>query len=114
MNSEALKTAILEWQKRHGIADNDPILASLELWEIYLNRRPPERTADPPSFLEFRSSLEALDALAKRLSRQMTELQQEIRAGPARDQHAPSASIAVILWIAASGGAGIFIGKFVL
>ena len=34
---QALKTAVLEWQKKHGVQDGDPILAALELWEIYFN-----------------------------------------------------------------------------
>jgi len=32
---EALKNAILEWQKKYNVQDGDPTLAAVELWEIY-------------------------------------------------------------------------------
>jgi hypothetical protein len=32
----ALQNAVLEWQKKYGIRDGDPMLASLELFHIYL------------------------------------------------------------------------------
>jgi hypothetical protein len=31
-----LRTAVLEWQKKYGVQDGDPLLASLELFQIYL------------------------------------------------------------------------------
>ena len=40
MNGEernlTLQNAVLEWQKKYGIRDGDPMLASLELFHIYL------------------------------------------------------------------------------
>jgi hypothetical protein len=58
-----------EWQKKHKIADNDPLLAAVELFQIYINSLPtpsPPRQTEPPSFNEFRDTLEKLDQLSKR------------------------------------------------
>ena len=35
----ALDNAILEWKRKHNIRDHDPILANLEILEIYFNHR---------------------------------------------------------------------------
>ena len=32
-----LKNAILEWRKKYGVQDGDPMLAAVELWEIYFS-----------------------------------------------------------------------------
>ena len=66
MNGEernlTLQNAVLEWQKKYGIRDGDPMLASLELFHIYLRTFEPSANGSrPPTFEEFRESIELLD-----------------------------------------------------
>ena len=55
MNTEernlALQNAVLEWQKKYGIRDGDPMLASLELFHIYLRTFEPSSTGSASSDL---------------------------------------------------------------
>ena len=55
--NDPLTEAIGEWQRKHHIADSDPMIASLELVRIYLQySRKIDEAADPapPSFEDFR------------------------------------------------------------
>ena len=53
---QALKDAILEWRKKYAVQDGDPMLAAVELWEVYFTHAqlnaPKERL---PGFEEFRT-----------------------------------------------------------
>ena len=73
----ALRAAILEWQKKYGIRDGDPMLATLELFHIYFEglQGPDAATAQRPLlFEEFRGSLELVDERAKSFVKQSAEL----------------------------------------
>jgi len=79
----ALRNCILQWQKKYGVVDGDPILACLELFEIYFTAiRPKSSDSRPPTFEEFRSSLELLDQRSKGFTKQAAEVIQEMRAVP--------------------------------
>src|SRR5688500_10465108 len=81
----ALRTAVLEWQKKYGIQDGDPLLASLELFQIYLGTfqsGTPGNGSHFPSFEEFRDSIELLDARSKAFSKQVAELTDGLREAP--------------------------------
>jgi len=117
MNGEernlALQNAVLEWQKKYGIRDGDPMLASLELFHIYLRTFEPSSSGSrPPTFEEFRESIELLDQRTKTFAKQAAELTQELRRFPdaARGGH-----WLLFLFIAFTALAvGIAIGKYVL
>jgi len=111
-----LRTAVLEWQKKHRVSDGDPLLASLELWEIYLSSlRFTPQTNPAPTFMEFRASLEQLEHLSKLFTKVAGEVIQEIRAASKSKQETKS-SHTITLAIASTAAlfAGVLIGKFVL
>jgi hypothetical protein len=76
----ALQNAVLEWQKKYGVRDGDPVLAMVELLHVYLKSFAPSlQRSDSPTFGEFRGSIELLDQRTKTFSKQATELIQELR-----------------------------------
>lgn len=75
--------AISEWQRKHRIADDDPILAVLELVRLQLQHARTGRDSDdgapPPSFEDFRGTIELLDRRSKAFVQQATDLAAELR-----------------------------------
>lgn len=75
-----LRAGIARWQQKHGIADGDPALACLELFDLYVASLRGHGPEQPPlRFEEFRSTLELLDARSKTFTKHAVELVQEIR-----------------------------------
>jgi hypothetical protein len=112
----ALQNAVLEWQKKYGIRDGDPMLASLELFHIYLRTFEPSANGSrSPTFEEFRESIELLDQRTKTFAKQATELIQELRKFPeaARQMRWGRAAILFLLLLVVLA-AGIAIGRFAL
>ena len=83
MNSEdPLATAIAEWQRKHRIAEDDPIIAVLDLVRLQLQNAPRNRDhteTAPPSFEDFRGTVELLDRRSKAFIHQATDLVAELR-----------------------------------
>lgn len=83
MNADdPLVRAIRDWQRKHHIADGDPMIAVLELVRIYLRHSREtnnDSAASPPSFEDFRSTIELLDRRSKALVQQATDLVGELR-----------------------------------
>ena len=83
MNADdPLTRAIGEWQRKHRIADGDPMIAVLELVRIYLKHSretDSDPTASPPSFEDFRGTIELLDRRSKAFVQQATDLVAELR-----------------------------------
>ena len=80
--NDPLTEAIGEWQRKHHIADGDPMIAALELVRIYLQcSRKIDDGPDalPPSFEDFRSTIELLDRRSKAFVQQATDLVGELR-----------------------------------
>ncbi len=114
----ALKNAVLEWQKKYGIRDGDPLLASLELFHIYLRVTHPsagQQGSRLPAFEDFRATVELLDQRSKGFSKQAGELIQELRIAPdiRRRLRAYQASALLLTFIGAFVS-GLVIGKFLL
>lgn len=122
MNSEqrdiALRTAVLEWQKKYSVQDGDPLLASLELFQIYLGSFQSSTRSDGayfPSFEEFRESIELLDQRSKSFSKHADELLDALRIAPNIKQQLRSYhAFAFVLTAMGALATGVFIGKFVL
>ncbi len=112
----ALRNSILQWQKKYGIVDGDPILACLELFEIYFSAiRPEGEGSRQPTFEEFRSSLELLDQRSKGFTKQAAEVIQEMRAVPDFRRRLRLYHVAALFCTAAAAlAAGLLIGKFLL
>ena len=67
-DDDPLATAVADWQRKYRIADDDPILAVLELVRLQLQHaRDSTHDADtaPPSFEDFRGTIELLDRRSK-------------------------------------------------
>ncbi len=108
---QALKSAVLEWRKKYGVQDNDPMLAVVELWEIYFSH-PKERL---PSFEEFRCTMEQCERLGGELTGRAAEIIQELRAVPKiRSDLNRFPMFALIFTASLAMLAGILIGKFAL
>jgi len=112
----ALKAAILEWQKKHGIQDADPMLAAVELWEIYFSHAQPTGSNEAiPSFEEFRSSLEKLVRLGSDFATHGAEIVLELREVPKiRSELNSFPRFALVFGAGLALVAGILIGKFLL
>lgn len=112
----ALRNSVLQWQKKYGVVDGDPILACLELFEIYFTTiRPKAEDSRPPTFEEFRSSLELLDQRSKGFTKQAAEVIQEMRAVPDfRRRFRVFHVVALFLATTAAWLAGLLAGKFLL
>ena len=79
---EERKELTESWQKKHGIADDDPLFAAVELFEIYANSLPQanaKKIPEPPSFSEFRETLEKLDKISKRFTNVAQDLTNQMR-----------------------------------
>ena len=113
---QALKNAILEWRKKYGVQDGDPMLAAVELWEIYFTHTqlssPKERL---PSFEDFRDTLEQLERLGGDFTGRAGEIIQELRAVPKLRSDLNQFPVFALIFTAALALlAGILIGKFML
>jgi hypothetical protein len=79
---DPLAHAIGEWQRKHHIADGDPMIAVLELVRIYV-KHSRETDNDPavslPSFEDFRGTVELLDRRSKAFVHQAADLAAELR-----------------------------------
>jgi hypothetical protein len=79
---DSLGKAIADWQRKHHIADGDPMIAALELVRIYLRQARPisdQPNAAPPTFEDFRSTVVLLDRRSKSFINQAADLVTELR-----------------------------------
>jgi hypothetical protein len=108
---QELRNAILEWQQKHNIADDDPLLATVELWEAFLES---ERSPDASS-PDIRRDIEQLDRIAKSFSKQTGEVIRELRAVPKiKSDLWMFPYFTVVLVSVGALIAGMIIGKFML
>ncbi len=78
---DPLERAISEWQRKHHIADGDPMIAALDLVRVYLehSRDVGQRDdATTPSFEDFRGTIELLDRRSKSFVNQASDLVAEL------------------------------------
>ncbi len=80
-SDDPLALAVSEWRRKYGIADGDPMIAVLDLVRLALLYPPkPDAGASlPPSFEEFRATMEVLDSRSKLFATQSTTLIAELR-----------------------------------
>jgi len=111
----AFTHAVLRWQKKYGIGDGDPMLASLELLDIYFNaRRPVAGDGRPPTFEEFRESLDTLQQRSREFTRHANELIQRIETAPKPVARRARNAALVVLTLIGAVIAGVLLGKFAL
>ena len=111
---QALKNAILEWQKKYAVQDGDPMLAAVELWEIYFNHAqlnvPKERL---PGYEDFRSTIEQCERLGGDFTGRAAEIIKELREVPRIRSDLNRFPIFALVFISALALlTGILIGRF--
>lgn len=106
-DNDPLATEIADWQRKHRIADDDPILAVLELVRLQLQHSRTQRDdgTTPPSFEDFRGTIELLDRRSKAFIQQATDLTAELRRFSLNVQRINRARIVTQLLLIALGGA---------
>jgi len=78
---DRLALAIAEWQRKYGIADNDPIVATLDLVRIHLQHtREIQNGPDAPTppFEDFRSTIVLLDQCAKTFTKHAGQISTQL------------------------------------
>ena len=81
-DNNTLAKSIAEWQRKHRIAEDDPILAVLELVRLQIQHTRANRDdadAAPPSFEDFRDTIELLDRRSKAFINQSADLLTALR-----------------------------------
>lgn len=79
---DPLATAIAEWQRKHRVADDDPLIAVLELVRLHLQHArvtSDDSDSAPPGFEDFRGTIELLDRRSKAFIHQASDLVAELR-----------------------------------
>lgn len=107
-DNDPLATAIADWQRKHRIADDDPVLAVLELVQLQIQHARADRNgadAAPPSFEDFRGTIELLDRRSKAFVHQATDLTAELRRFGLKVERINRARLVTQLLLIALGGA---------
>ena len=107
-DNDPLAKAIAEWQHKHRIADDDPILAVLELVRLqiqYARANRDDVDGAPPSFEDFRGTIELLDRRSKAFIQQATDLIAELRRFGLNVQRINRARLITQFLLIALGGA---------
>ena len=114
--ADPLATAIADWQRKHRIADGDPMIAALELVRIYLRtarKTDDDPAAPPPSFEDFRATVELLDRRSKNFIHQAADTAGELRRfGQAVERINQSRFLTQIVLVALGIVVGILIGRW--
>jgi len=112
---DPLANAIADWQRKHRIADGDPMIAALELVRIYLlnARKLDDATdAEPPSFEDCRATVELLDRRSKNFIHQAADIVAELRRfGQSVERLNQSRFITQLLLVALGAIVGGLIGR---
>ncbi len=114
---DALALALSEWQRKHSISDGDPMVAVLDLVRLAVQHPPKPEVATsslPPSFEEFRGTMELLDARSKAFIAQSTTLIGELRTFThamqrLNDRRASMLALALVLGLASGVALGWFL-----
>ncbi len=109
---DQLALALSEWQRKHGIADGDPMIAVLDLVRLAVLHPPKKDVAAslPPTFEEFRATVEALESRSKVFATQSVALIAELRTFGRTAQRLNDSRVALSVFVLALGiaiGAGI-------
>lgn len=112
---EALEQAVTAWRTKHGIRGDDPMLAALDLVRVYLAHAPlPPRDAAevPPTYAEFRETVELLDQRANAFAKQSLDLIVELRKVAERRATKREFPITILLLVASLAAvAGFYFGR---
>ena len=112
---DTLANAIADWQRKHRIADGDPMIAALDLVRIYLQtarKIDDDPAVPPPSFEDFRATIELLDRRSKNFIHQAADTAGELRRfGQSVERINQSRFLTQILLAALGVVLGVLIGR---
>ncbi len=113
-SDDPLADALADWQRKHRIADGDPMIAALELVRIYIQRARPADDAQIPSFEDFRGTVELLDRRSKSFINQASDLVAELRRfGQNVERLNRVRAATLVLLFVCAGVAGVLLGRWV-
>jgi hypothetical protein len=116
-DDDPLAVAISDWQRKHRIADGDPMIAALELVRIYLRHAREidnDPIAPPPSFEDFRGTIELLDRRSKSFVQQAADIVGELRRfGQSVERINRSRFLMQLVLVALGILAGVLIGRLI-
>jgi hypothetical protein len=110
---ESLAVCVAEWQRKHGIADGDPMIAMLDLVRVYLKhsrRIDDDPDSPPPAFDDFRSTIELLDKRSKSFIQQSADVMGELRRFAQTVERINQARLLTLL---AFTGLGVVVGLLI-
>jgi hypothetical protein len=114
-DDDPLGKAIADWQLKHHVAGGDPMIATLKLVRIYLRHArqiDDAPSSTPPSFEDFRSTVELLDRRSKLFINQAADLIAELRRFGQNVARLNRARVITQLALVALGGvAGVLIDR---
>jgi hypothetical protein len=106
---QALRIAVGDWQRRHGLSNHDPLLGVVELFEVFLGSLDKEaRFPSEKVWEELWDSVELLSQRVKALSKQIDEL---ATTRDASQESESSGGLAVLLG-AVLFGTGLALGRW--
>lgn len=112
---DPLQRAIGDWQRKHRIADDDPMIAVLELVRLYLQHaRLTEHAEDAPvpSFEDFRGTMELLDRRSKSFINQAADLVAELRRFGQNVERLNRVRVAtLVMLIGLAAAVGVLLGR---
>ena len=116
--NDALEQAVLAWRTKHQVREDYPILAVLDLVRVYLAHAslPARDEAElPPSYAEFRETVEMLDRRANSFATQSLDLIIEVRRAADRGALKREPKTAALLLVATLAACvGFLLGRMML
>lgn len=117
-SDEALDKAVASWRTTHHIREDDPMMAALDLVRVYLAHAPrplSDSTEVPPSYGEFRETVELLDRRADSFAKQSLDLIIELRRLADRGSNRRELSFAaLVLLVMVAATAGFLLARLPL
>ena len=114
---DPFSSAEADWRRKHRIADVDPMIAALDLVRIYLRHSreiDDDPNASPPSFEDFRGTIQPLDRRSKSFVQQVADIVSEMRRfAQSIERLDRSRFLTQLLLVAQSVAAGILIGRLI-
>ncbi len=112
-SDDPLADALAEWQRKHRIADGDPMIAALELVRVYIQHGRPADDAQIPSFDDFRGTIELLDRRSKSFINQASDLVSELRRFGRNVERLNRVRIAtLLLLVTCAAVTGVLVGRW--
>ena len=112
-SDDPLADALADWQRKHRIADGDPMIAALELVRVYIRHARPADDVQIPSFEDFRGTVELLDRRSKSFINQASDLVAELRRFGQNVERLSRARVAtLVLLVVCAAVAGAVVGRW--